>query len=193
VTQTSQDGRRWLGTRGQCQRLREVIEIGRGRVNVSSRPQLFERTPLWEWSELRDGSTTICDLDHLTPFDQPEQLAGTLSELSHTHRRHVLHIAHLAQPGKAEIHGERAPVVLSRPISKWTSASAFTQTTGFPHALKGVLLTAPADRGPNKCIAGRLTPCHYVAPPLPNCLPHQPICDAVRRYATPRFPLDLNF
>src|SRR5665213_1654343 len=77
------------------------MEIGRGGVDLSSRPQLFERAASWERSELCDGSATIGYLNHRASFDQPEQLAGTLSELSHTHRCHVQQIAHSAHLGKA--------------------------------------------------------------------------------------------
>ncbi len=51
---------------------------------------------------MRDGSTTIGYLNHLASFDHPEQLAGALSEFSHTHRCHVLHVAHLPHLGKAK-------------------------------------------------------------------------------------------
>ena len=118
--QTAENVRGTFGSSGQNKRFRQVIEIRYGGVDFSQRTQSFQRTSLGRGRKDSDWPSAICDLNGLAFFDAAQQLAGPLSKLTDTDRRHVLPIAQRFR----ELHGHR---VQSRRTSRTKHQALSTQ------------------------------------------------------------------
>jgi hypothetical protein len=94
LTQAGKRDRRQLDARLKLTWFRQIIEIELRTLNLTASEHLLVRTAFWHWRQQRDGSTAVGNLDRLACLDAPEKLAGPLPQLTHTHRRHVLTVAH---------------------------------------------------------------------------------------------------
>jgi hypothetical protein len=78
------------------QRRREVIEALSASDEVAGGLELGQRVGCRYGREQGDRPPTVCDLDGLARLHATEQFACPLSQLSHSHARHVLFVAHSA-------------------------------------------------------------------------------------------------
>ena len=75
------------------ERIGQVVEVGRCRLDQARCAKPVERPTCRAWRENRDRTATVGDFDRLASLDPAEQLAGALPELSDPDRLHVLLIA----------------------------------------------------------------------------------------------------
>ena len=86
-------------------RRRKLLPLSCGWIYLASRAQPFKRACLRQRREQRHRAATVGHFDRLAGRDSAQELARALSQLPHSHTRHVLLIAHsvVGLPG-----GERA-------------------------------------------------------------------------------------
>jgi len=94
---------RWQLDRLRSERQWKVIDVTDRRFDLSRSSQLLERAPLRHWGEESYGSATVGYLDRLSTTDLTKQLTRPLSQLSHSHAKHVLLIAHRASRGNGPL------------------------------------------------------------------------------------------
>lgn len=93
------------------QRFGKILKPGRGGGDIARDPQTFERSTVGERREHGHGSASVRYLDRLTGFDEPEELAGSLTQFPHTNRCHVLVVAHGGRVGPRD---QRTRVAMPR-------------------------------------------------------------------------------
>src|SRR5919197_4185191 len=105
AAQACEHGRGWLLPRLKRKRRRKLLPLSCGWIYLASRAQPFKRACLRQRREQRHRAATVGHFDRLAGRDSAQELARALSQLPHSHTRHVLLIAHsvVGLPG-----GERA-------------------------------------------------------------------------------------
>jgi hypothetical protein len=82
ATQPLEDARRGFLSRSPGERLRQVLQVGTGRLEVAGRPQAVDRTLIRQWREHGHRPTPVGDLDPLAGLDPSQQLAGALTQFT---------------------------------------------------------------------------------------------------------------
>jgi hypothetical protein len=86
--------RRWFLPGRQGQWIGQVVQVVLTGDEVASGAEALDRATVRQWGEDGDRAPPIGDLDRLAGLHPPQQLARSLPELAHSHRSHVLVIAH---------------------------------------------------------------------------------------------------
>jgi hypothetical protein len=86
--------RRWFLPWRQGQRIRQVVQVVLAGDEVASGAEALDRATARQWGEDGDRAAPVGDLDRLAGLDPPQQLTRSLPELAHSHRSHVLVVAH---------------------------------------------------------------------------------------------------